>query len=135
MPFQKKLPNTTVLLPDGCIGILLTQGKIAVVDAVDYSLVSRYRWFANQHRKVFYAIACIPAKDGGGKQKLHQLLLPTSKPLMVDRRDGDGLNNRRSNLRQATGIQNSANTSLRKTIAVDSKVFAGTSVTLNGMHN
>ena len=112
MPFQKKLPNK-IVPHAGYIGILLTQGKIALIDEIDYPLVSGYRWYAQRHEQAFYAVACVPAKEGGGRKKMHQLLMPLSKPLMVDHRDGNGLNNRRSNLRPATGIQNSANTSMR----------------------
>ncbi len=90
--------------------VQLTQGKIAQIDDADWALVSQYKWHAARwkegNREWWYALTNI----GGRKVRMHHLL--TGKNL-VDHRDGDGLNNRRENLRPCTQAQNMANTSSR----------------------
>lgn len=82
------------------VRISLTQGQTAVVDLVDWPAVSQYRWCADKRKYTFYA------KADGGKTRLHKLLAPGKE---IDHKDGDGLNNRRSNLRDVSGSQNQAN--------------------------
>lgn len=84
--------------------IPLTRGKIAVVDAEDFDFLSRWRWFAVAPcQNTFYA-----ARHEGRKfVYMHCALLPDC--VHVDHRDGDGLNNRRANLRASTHRQNLCN--------------------------
>lgn len=95
--------------------IPLTKGKFAIVDAADYHLVSQYRWRAREKRRTFYALA--EFNDASGKQihlRMHRVILGITDPkVFCDHRDGDGLNNRRSNLRQCTDTQNKQNSRRR----------------------
>lgn len=85
--------------------IPLTQNKVALVDDGDFEKVSVYRWHAQRARRRWYAKRNILRADGGQTtQCLHQFLLPGVK--MVDHKDGNGLNNCRDNLREATKLQN-----------------------------
>jgi hypothetical protein len=80
-------------------------GKVfAVVDAADFELVSRYRW--RLHRKG-YAITTIRANGRRITLLMHKLILRTD--LEVDHIHHDKLNNRRSNLREASHAQNCQN--------------------------
>lgn len=87
--------------------IPLTQGKVAIVDDADYEYLNQWKWHYN--RSTGYAAR----KDwSGGKAKqiyMHRLILNPPAHLQVDHRDGDKLNNRRLNLRQATSAENSQN--------------------------
>ena len=85
--------------------ISLTQGKVAIIDDVDWPLVAPYKWYADKKprlREQWYAAAKIKGK----RVRLHKFL--TGWP-MTDHRDGDGLNNRRSNLRPCDTQQNQFN--------------------------
>lgn len=87
----------------------LTQGKVAVIDAADAALVGKYRWRASRHsRNVWYATTTIGRKT----VYMHRLLLPDA--VMVDHTNGDGLNNRRENLRPCTQAQNLHNSGMSK---------------------
>jgi len=88
---------------DGYVGLCLTQGKITVIDESDYDLVKQYRWCASNHLGRWYAVASV----AGRRTYLHRLLLNSKG--VTDHRDGDGLNNRRSNLRDCTQAQNAFN--------------------------
>lgn len=84
-------------------GILLTKGYVAVVDAADYAELSRFRWCCSETRHKVYALRV--AVDPGGSLRriyMHQHLLGVAGPDVVSFRNGDSLDNRRHNLRQAT---------------------------------
>lgn len=90
--------------------IELTRGKIAWIDAEDYSLVSRYRWHAKYSKGNWYAAARV----SGEIVFMHNLLLGRRDGYEVDHEDQDGLNNQRYNLRHSTYSQNRANVKTRK---------------------
>ncbi len=86
-----------------------------MIDAADYELVSQYRWYwllagatrrTNAKGKEYAYTRAI--RDDGKKITLymHRLLYDGEPAPRVDHRDGDGLNNRRANLRGATNKQN-----------------------------
>lgn len=89
--------------------ISLTQGREAVVDASDLPLLKGRRWCLRVWQgKLSY---CAGRLAGERKDiNLHRLLLNAPDGVSVDHIDGDGLNNRRSNLRLASTAQNSWNT-------------------------
>src|SRR3990167_8201116 len=74
----------------------------AIVDEEDLPLVSPYRWWVDSDG---YAAAT----SDGRKIFMHRLLLNPPNGLETDHFDGDGLNNRRANLRLATHAQNMQN--------------------------
>lgn len=79
------------------------RGRTALVDLEDYEMVMRHRWHVWEAER--------PGRPNGpyartGHTFMHTLL--TGWP-QVDHDDGNGLNNRRSNLRPATVQQNKAN--------------------------
>jgi hypothetical protein len=93
--------------------IPLSQNLVALVDDEDYDRVmAAGKWSAIRGRSTFYARKSV-ARPGGarGAISLHTYL--TGWPL-VDHINGDGLDNRRANLRPATGAQNMHNRRLNR---------------------
>jgi hypothetical protein len=85
-----------MLIPLGACG-LTTQ-----VDDSDRHLVESSTWYANRIGNTWYAYRRV----AGVNQSLHKIL--TGFP-MTDHVNGDGLDNRRANLRAATRVQNGRN--------------------------
>jgi hypothetical protein len=83
------------------MNIPLTQGKIAVVDEIDADLAN-LKWCAGKDRKTFYAVR----GRGSTRRKLHRVIAARMGIRgIVDHKNRDGLDCRRSNLRAATPAQ------------------------------
>mgnify|MGYP003504821894 FL=1 len=100
--------------------VTLTRGHTAVIDAADVHLVCGRNWFssirlrADKTVRTVYAMGNTPRREGGPMRlMLHRVIAGTPDGVEVDHRDGDGLNNRRENLRMATRAQNTRNRSLQ----------------------
>ena len=86
--------------------IQLTQGKVAIVDDEDYERVMQHKWCAVQSYRTWYATTNIKINGQYTIKAMHQLIRGKNG---TDHIDGDGLNNRRNNLRGCTPGQNAAN--------------------------
>lgn len=86
------------------IEIELTNGGIALIDVEDFSLISKYKWLKKKAGKSQYAYSttCTPTRC------MHRLIMKADGPLQVDHINGNGLDNRKSNLRMCTIRQNVA---------------------------
>jgi hypothetical protein len=108
----------------GTIAIPLTQGKQAIIDEEDWPLVGHLRWYAvhartRKTRSPWYA-ANHSTQGPEGKRPIlfmHRLILGVEPGVLVDHRNGDGLDNRRGNLRGASASQNKANSARYTTTA------------------
>lgn len=90
--------------------IPLQGGYVAIVDAADYDRVAGYHWYATVRRNGRVYVRRTDRSTGVyRKVYLHQEILGALPGFEIDHRDRDGLNNRRSNLRQATRSANRAN--------------------------
>jgi len=88
----------------------LKGGGVAIVDADVYPEVAGFTWAIRGRAdgtKRVYRKQMIGGRTMGFW--LHHVVLPRKAGLVTDHKDGDGLNNRRSNLRYATPTQNTAN--------------------------
>lgn len=88
------------------IEIPLTKNKVAIVSKKDYQELSQYKWCANEYSSGKWR-AKRATKDG--TIYMHRQLLKVSKGQIVDHINGDGLDNRRENLRLVDKQRNSAN--------------------------
>lgn len=90
--------------------IELTQGKVALVDDEDYEELSRSKWHAYRSRRTWYARRNIRHENGKRSTiTMHLQIVGVASGMQVDRKDGDGLNNSRDNLRLCTSQQNHFN--------------------------
>lgn len=96
------------------VQIPLSRGLFALVDQSDFDLVACHAWNAKPalsgNRKLptvpkHYAQCAVQKKT----VYMHRLIIDAPSGTSVDHVNGDGLDNRRSNLRLATGSQQSAN--------------------------
>lgn len=95
--------------------IPLTRGLVAIVDDEDFDRVAARKWQAVPSIGktgiigTWYAQR-IERSDGKRRPvQLHRFLLNPPPELLVDHRNGNGLDCRRLNLRQATKLQNNIN--------------------------
>ncbi len=90
------------------IELSLTNGGTTIVDDDDGFPACIFQWAKARRGRNTYAVAWIDGK----KEYLHRFLLNFPDGA-VDHRDGDGLNNRRNNLRRASHTENARNSRQR----------------------
>lgn len=99
--------------------VTLTKGYVAVIDAADVPLIEGTNWTAQCKCRddgsvvAVYAIRKITADGRRCTERMHRVIFHASFGQEVDHHDKNGLNNRRANLRDATGAQNSQNRGIR----------------------
>jgi hypothetical protein len=101
--------------------LLANKGLVALVDDDDLAIVEGIRWYATRNERAnstWYAIA-------QGSVYMHRLLMGFPKGLTVDHINGNGLDNRRANLRIATRSQNLANRGIQRQRRPKSSRFKG----------
>jgi hypothetical protein len=91
--------------------IPLTQGKFAIVDDLDFDWLSQWKWYAMRAHSInnYYAVR---ANYSDGKQQrifMHRAISGMDGWTDTDHANGNGLDNRRENLRSATRSQNICN--------------------------
>lgn len=92
--------------------IQLTRGKVALVDNEDFTALNKHKWCAMHRRGLYYAVRGIPCSDNNRRQRtelMHRVILDAKTGQAVDHANGDGLDNRRANIRFATHSQNIIN--------------------------
>lgn len=90
--------------------IPLSQGKFALVDDADYEWLNQRKWYAHQDGNTWYA-------RRNEKQKvitMHRQIANAPTNMQVDHINGDGLDNRRENLRLCANSQNALNRGAQK---------------------
>jgi hypothetical protein len=93
--------------------ITLTKGYTAIIDAADVPLVEGCNWFAFVKPRSVYAVRSDYSTGKLLAIRMHRVIMGDPEGLEIDHRDGDGLNNRRDNLREATNAQNNHNQRIR----------------------
>lgn len=83
----------------------LSKGLYALIDAADIPLCVNRTWTLLSGKGRFYATT----GNGAERISMHRMFLNPPVGLTPDHRNGNGLDNRRSNLRPATASQNATN--------------------------
>jgi hypothetical protein len=97
--------------------ISLSRGYLAQVDDKDYTWLSAHSWhvYKKKNRNTLYAERTFRVNGVSRHEAMHRLVLAVTDPkIQVDHKDGDGLNNQRHNLREATHSQNQHNRKRRR---------------------
>jgi hypothetical protein len=82
------------------------------IDKQDYDKVKDYRWKIMFNGRTAYVTGRL---KGSNKQYLiHRIILSPKTKEKIDHIDGNGLNNRRNNIRLCTYTQNNQNAQIRK---------------------
>ncbi len=90
--------------------IALTQGYVALVDDEDFEELNQYSWHISQNKHLIYAIRNHPVYPNYRiTVKMHRQVIRAQNGEIVDHINGNGLDNRKENLRIVTGSQNCAN--------------------------
>lgn len=101
----------------GVVEIPLAKGLSVVIDAKDECWVRAFKWNAHRVGNTVYARTSFPRK-----LYLHELIVKAPAGGTVDHKNGNGLDNRRQNLRPATRRQNGQNSRSRRN---STSVFLG----------
>lgn len=99
-----------IIVKDDCAVVLSSQGHECTIDKADIPLVSGIAWQSTVTSGIVYFVRRYRVK--GGKvaiEAMHRRILNPPAHLVVDHIDGNGSNNRRSNLRICTRAENQAN--------------------------
>lgn len=94
--------------------IPLTQGKFAIVDANDYEWLNKWSWCAHKNSKIWYAVRTSYLNGKQTTIKMHRIIIQPPDNMDVDHINGDGLDNRRSNLRICTNTENIHNQQIQQ---------------------
>lgn len=96
------------------VEIPLNKGFTALIDLADFPLVSQFNWHVVERKRAVTRYARSASLKKGGRT-LHQFLLGDPPPgHVIDHINGNGLDNRRSNLRFATHQQSLWNRGLNR---------------------
>lgn len=103
---------TNLEVGGGAASLALPSGDLVLFDEADQHLIDQYRWSVMRRSHTNYVRGYIRGSRAAGYVQMHRILLdlPVSD---VDHVNGNGLDNRRVNLRTATRGQNNANRSSR----------------------
>jgi hypothetical protein len=82
--------------------LLLNQNKVVLFDDADWPLVSQHHWSAGKTGTVGLWYAKTKTCDANGNRKtvtMHRMILAAKPGQLTDHRNGNGLDNRRENIR------------------------------------
>jgi hypothetical protein len=89
--------------------IILCSGEKVLVDDEDYKLLNSVKWYASYTSSNVYAIHSFRIKGIKRTVLMHQFILTPEDGFDIDHINGEGLDNRRCNLRLVTRRQNLQN--------------------------
>lgn len=82
---------------------------VALVDEADLERVTQFNWWLHRNRSSTYALAGTRSNGTRSCVLMHRLILQPPDDVHVDHINGDGLDNRRCNLRVVTPAENQQN--------------------------
>lgn len=102
------------------------EGEFTIVDSQDYYRYGKFKWLLSGSYGNFYAVHSAKVDTSQTMfLRMHREIMNAPRDLLVDHQNGNGLDNRRANLRLATHSQNNHNR--RKTKSKTSSKYVGVS--------
>lgn len=89
--------------------IKLSSGSVAIIDDEDFEHINKFKWYESIEDHTSYA----KRKREGATQSMHREILGQGN-YITDHINGNGLDNRKSNLRKCSISQNNANRRRKK---------------------
>jgi len=90
--------------------IKLTQNKFALVDDDMFEELDKFKWYAEKRGNTFYARMNIYNNGKQYRIYMHRYILGlTDSKIKCDHKDHNGLDNKKSNLRTCSNLENSRN--------------------------
>jgi hypothetical protein len=83
------------------------KNNIIIIDDEDYDKIKDYTWHINSYKNTKMIYARSSAKDGG--VYMHRIIMDIHNRIKIDHINGNGIDNRKENLRIATHQQNNFN--------------------------
>ncbi len=93
--------------------VILTHGYKAIVDDIDIVKIKDYTWRIYSNWKVKYAVTNGYVNGKRTTIRMHRLVVNAKPNEKIDHINGNGLDNRKINLRRCTSSQNMGNISKR----------------------
>lgn len=91
------------------VEILLSGGKVALIDAEDAERVNQFEWKVRRSRSTYYGYRPIYANGKQSAVQLHRFILNAPDGVEVDHKNRNGLDCRKANLRLVTPSLNRQN--------------------------
>lgn len=103
--------------------IELTRGQIALIDPEDYVRLAGYRWMAQRSEQgVWYAVRTVHTGTTSTSEHMHRVIMDAPRDKDVDHVNGNGLDNRKSNLRL---VDDSVNQQNRHRMSLNTSGYRG----------
>lgn len=94
--------------------ISLTNGHSALIDEVWFPIFSQFKWQVLKSKGNNYCRSSIYADSKHSQELMHRIIMAALPHQLVDHINGNGLDNRRCNLRLCNFGQNAMNAKVRK---------------------
>lgn len=88
--------------------IPLTRGQNAIVDTIDFEWLSQWNWSSKKRKDTFYARRHETVDGKRTVIYMHRVIVG-GNPVETDHNNGNGLDNRRLNIKGCTRKQNQSN--------------------------